>query len=352
MLVIYSEKHRLHSPELFFAMGRMSPYPDQPSRADSILQAINERRIGPVKRPENFGMEPIAQIHSDVYINYLKVAYEEWIMKGGDANGVIPDTFAVNVTKQSRENTLRGDNALAMMGLFTFDTATVIAQGTFEAAYEGVQVALTAAKSLVEENLDGVYALCRPPGHHASQELLGGFCFFNNAAIAAKYLITKYEKRVCVLDIDYHHGNGTQTIFYDQSNPLVISLHAMDSDPYFWGHAKEIGEGEGTGYNVNIVLPEGTNDEQYLSALQKVISKTILPYNPDVVVVSLGVDTFIDDPLGTFNVTASGFTKIGSLLRTMDIPCVFVQEGGYDSPDLGLIVTNVLNGYDSFRHHR
>ena len=352
MLVVFSDKHRLHSPELFFAMGRMSKYPDQPSRADSILSAIQGRKIGTIVKPENFGLGPIEQIHSEAYINYLKVAYEEWIMKGGDENGVIPDTFAVNISKQERERTLNGDNTLAKMGIFTFDTATVIAQGTFEAAYEAVQVALTASKLLMENNFGSTYALCRPPGHHASQELLGGFCFFNNAAIAAKYLITEYNKRVCVLDIDYHHGNGTQTIFYDQANPLVISLHAEDSDPYFWGHTKEIGSGQGAGYNLNIVLPDGTGDEQYLSSLHKVITKSVLPYKPDVVVVSLGVDTYIDDPLGTFNITANGFTKIGSLLRTMGIPCVFVQEGGYDSPDLGLIVTNVLNGFETVKYKR
>ena len=327
-------------------MGRMSKYPDQPSRADSILKSIISTNLGEIVSPLDFGLGEILKVHSKEYCDYLKIAYNEWITKGGDENGVIPDTFAVNISRTTREATINSKNTLAKMGIFTFDTATVIAQGTFEAAYEGVQTALTASKYLIENDLEATYALCRPPGHHAAQELLGGFCFFNNASIAANYLMQEFKKRVCILDIDYHHGNGTQEIFYNQQNPLVVSLHAADSDPYFWGDEKEVGQGEGLGYNVNVVLPDGTTDDEYLSTLQKVITNSIIPYKPEILVVSLGVDTFIDDPLGTFQITKQGFTRIGSLLKTIGIPTVFVQEGGYDSPDLGTIVTNLLNGFE------
>jgi acetoin utilization deacetylase AcuC-like enzyme len=346
MLIVYSEKHRLHAPELYFAMGRMSAYPEQPSRVDSILNALNVRQFGDIIEPLDFGMAPIAAVHSCAYIEYVKRAYKEWLEKDGDPNGVIPDTYGVNLSAKSRDIVLQVDNVLAVMGLFTFDSATVISSGTFDAAYEACQVALTAAKSLVDNQLMGAYALCRPPGHHSAEELLGGFCFFNNGAIATKYLIEHYDKKVCVLDIDYHHGNGTQLIFYNRANPLTISIHGKNSDPYFWGSAKETGKGEGEGFNKNIELPDGTGDNEYLKTLRNVIDDTVLPYQPDIVVVSLGVDTFIDDPVGSFNITSACFYKIGQVIASMNLPCLFIQEGGYDSPELGINVVNVLQGFE------
>jgi acetoin utilization deacetylase AcuC-like enzyme len=208
MIIVHTEKHKLHNPQLMFAMGRMCKYPEQPSRVETILQAIRKRRVGTLVEPTDFGLEPIKAVHSEDYIAYLETAYEKWIKAGGDPNGVIPDTYAVHVRSIFRDITIKSDNALAKMGVYTFDSATVIAKDTFTAAYEASQVALSAAEILMQGHVLSAFALCRPPGHHSSEDLLGGFCFFNNAAIATKYLIQNYNVRVCILDVDYHHGNG------------------------------------------------------------------------------------------------------------------------------------------------
>lgn len=323
----------------------MSEYPDRPSRIDSIYDAMVRRKIGEFLDPVNHGIEPILAVHSKKYIDYLENAYPEWIKRGGDENGVIPDTFGVNLDQITREICLKSDNIMSTMGLFSFDTAAVIAEKTYRAAYVAAQLALTAADHLIDDQRDCTYALCRPPGHHASSEQLAGFCFLNNVAIAAEHLIKHHNKRVAILDIDYHHGNGTQAIFYERENPLFISLHDSEDYPYYWGKVGEDGKGEGKGFNVNVPLPSGTGDKVYLDELERVIRDTIVPYNPDVLVVSLGVDTFELDPVGTFKLTSDCFTKIGALLKTVERPVLFVQEGGYDSKELGDNVCNVFEGF-------
>lgn len=210
MLIVHTEKHRLHNPRMYFALGRMDPYPEQPSRVESILRALEARKSSfdhTLVGPKEFGLQPILAVHSEKYINYVKTAYDRWILKGGDANGVIPDTYAVHLKSIYRDITLqtRSDNVLAEMGLYSFDSATVIVKDTYIAAYEAAQVALTAAESMITYGLNSAYALCRPPGHHSSDELLGGFCFMNNAAIATQYLIDKHNLKVCILDIGMIH---------------------------------------------------------------------------------------------------------------------------------------------------
>ena len=206
ILIVHTEKHRLHNPKMYFALGRMDPYPEQPSRVESILKALEARKTvlrHSLVGPKDFGLQPIVAVHSEKYLNYLKTAYDRWILKGGDSNGVIPDTYGVHLKSIYRDITLktRSDNVFAEMGLYTFDSATVIVKDTYIAAYEAAQVALTAAESMINNNLNSAYALCRPPGHHSSDELLGGFCFMNNAAIATRYLIEKHNLKVCILDI-------------------------------------------------------------------------------------------------------------------------------------------------------
>ena len=167
----------------------------------------------------------------------------------------------------------------------------------------------------------------------------------NNAAIATQYLIDTHKLKVCILDIDYHHGNGTQCIFYSKQNPKFISLHDSEADPFYWGSDKATGKGDGLGFNVNIPLPSGTADAAYLAALEVAVRHHVLSFTPDVLVVSLGVDTFIDDPVGTFCITSDCFTSIGKVIGDAGLPTLFVQEGGYDSPELGINVCNVLQGF-------
>jgi acetoin utilization deacetylase AcuC-like enzyme len=345
MLIVHTEKHRLHNPEMYFALGRYEKYPEQPSRVETILQAIKQRQVGELIEPDDFGLELILACHTRDYVEYIQTAYNQWIVAGGAENGVIPDTYAVHLKSVYRDIIKKSDNILAKMGLYTFDSATVIAKDTFTAAYEATQVALTAADKLITKKLDCAFALCRPPGHHSAEELLGGFCFFNNAAIASKYLVNK-GYRVCILDIDYHHGNGTQEIFYCDANPKFVSIHAEGSDPYFWGSSECKGEGEGLGYNVNVNLPNHTGDQDYLMALKETIELHVKTFTPDILVISLGVDTFEGDPVGTFQITSPCFVKIGEMIRTVGCPTLFVMEGGYDSPELGENVCNVLQGFE------
>ncbi len=176
---------------------------------------------------------------------------------------------------------------------------------------------------------NGIFSLVRLPGHHSGSEFLGGFCFLNNIAVAAQYLIDRYHSKVCILDVDYHHGNGTQTIFYEKSNPMFVSLHGQGDYPFYWGYKKEIGEKEGIVYNVNISLPLGTEDHVYLSELENAIKSHIIPYQPTVLLISLGVDTARVDPVGGFALSENAFSKIGKLIREANVPTLFVFEGGY-----------------------
>ncbi|KAJ3337841.1 hypothetical protein HDU91_001369 [Kappamyces sp. JEL0680] len=274
-------------------MGAMSPFPESASRVESVLAAMHKRQwTVTTSGLVDFGIDPIVAVHSREYIKYLETAYELWLSKGGHANGVMPDTFFVSRAQIFRDISLHeGASFFQKMGHYTFDTAAVIAKETYQAAYDAAQVALNGAKQLADQQRS-VFALVRPPGHHSAEELAGGFCFINSAACAAQYLITAHSAKVAILDVDYHHGNGTQSIFYKSANPLFVSLHGKDDYPFFWGSEQERGEGDGEGFNVNVPLPVGTEDEQYLQALEATIKKHIVPYAPDYLVVSLGVDTF------------------------------------------------------------
>ncbi|KAJ3183015.1 hypothetical protein HDU87_007437 [Geranomyces variabilis] len=223
----------------------------------------------------------------------------------------------------------------------------VIVEGTYPAAYTAAQVALTAGEILIKEKENAVFALCRPPGHHAHADLCGGYCYFNNACIATHYLIDNLNVgSVAILDIDFHHGNGSQSIFYDTSNPLYVSLHGALDYPYFTGGQDEKGHGDGMGFNINIPLPIGTQDEEYIAALSKAIDAYVKPHDPAVVVVSLGVDTFCNDPLGGFFLTTQCYLDIGRVIGRLQRPTLFVMEGGYALEEIGENVVNVLQGFE------
>jgi acetoin utilization deacetylase AcuC-like enzyme len=234
------------------------------------------------------------------------------------------------------------------LGWHSADTACPIGPGTWSAACAATDVATTAAQ-LVLEGDDAAYALCRPPGHHAFRDLAGGFCFLNNSAIAAAHLRLTHE-RVAILDVDVHHGNGTQGIFYERSDVLTVSIHADPSAyyPYVWGFAHERGVGEGIGANLNIPLPIGTGDDGYLAALD-VAQKTIEAFAPGGLVVALGLDASEHDPLAGLAVTTDGFRRIGAAIARFGLPTVFVQEGGYLSDILGANLTAVLGGFEAAR---
>ncbi len=225
---------------------------------------------------------------------------------------------------------------------FITDTYAPVARHTYRAAGQAVDVALTAAdKLLAGENL--VYGLCRPPGHHAEHRSMGGYCYFNNAAIAAEYL--SQHGKVAILDIDFHHGNGTQHSFYERSDVLYVSLHADSTVryPYSSGFADERGHGAGRGYTRNYPLPLGTTNSEYLHALRQAL-RHIAGFVPDYLVVSAGFDTYSQDPIGGFALSVDGYHAIGQTISSLNVPTVVLQEGGYCVEALGDIAHSFLQG--------
>jgi len=233
------------------------------------------------------------------------------------------------------------------IGYYCLASETSISEGTWEAAYASAQVALTGAK-LVQGGERAAFALCRPPGHHAAQDMFGGYCFLNNAAVAAQFLRDDGAEKVAILDVDFHHGNGTQAIFYDRDDVMFLSLHGDPDDafPYFLGGADETGEGRGEGFNVNYPLPPGCPYSKWAEALDDACAK-IAAYGPDALIVSLGVDTFENDPISFFKLTSADFANYGSRLARLKLPTLFVMEGGYAVKEIGVNTVNVLDGFES-----
>jgi acetoin utilization deacetylase AcuC-like enzyme len=239
-------------------------------------------------------------------------------------------------------------SAVGQAGYHMADTACPISDKTWTSAYWSAQTAVSAA----EEVLNGaraVYGLARPPGHHAFADMAGGFCFLNNSAIAAQHLRRAHE-RVAILDVDLHHGNGTQGIFYERPDVLTVSIHAdpVRFYPFFWGNASERGEGPGLGYNLNLPLPRHSADAAFLEALDAALDR-IRAFAPSALVVALGLDAFEGDPFGGLSVTTDGFTSIGERCASLGLPTAIIQEGGYVCDALADNLTAVLTGFDSTR---
>jgi Deacetylases, including yeast histone deacetylase and acetoin utilization protein len=234
------------------------------------------------------------------------------------------------------------------LGYYSLAGETSISNGSIEAAYEAVRVAISAVDTLVKDKLSGIFALCRPPGHHASKNQYGGYCFFNNAAIAAERFKELGAKKIFILDIDFHHGNGTQSIFYDKSDVFYASLHGdpMFAFPHFLGHSDERGSGNGEGYNSNFPMPPGTNFQIWLEAFDNSI-KEIKKFKPDALVISLGVDAYEKDPISFFKLKSNNFIDIGRKLSKLSIPTLFVMEGGYSIKEIGVNTVNTLEGFEN-----
>ncbi len=339
MKIIYSEKHNRHAPPYQFLGGRMAPYPEVPERAERILQALNARGVAEVVFPRAFSPDAVRAVHDPGYLHYLEHAYAAWVDAGGTSEaGLTPDTFAMRSLKG------KPDTLIHQAGYYCFETQTPILEGTYGAAWASAGCALTGADLLLEGER-AAYALCRPPGHHAGRDVYGGYCYLNNAAIAAMRL--SREGRVAILDIDFHHGNGTQDIFYDSNEALFVSIHADPNRkyPYFSGFADEQGQGEGRGFTRNFPLEAGVDEARYLEVLNLALD-AIRAFEPAFIVVSLGVDIYQGDPLGDFELSVEAFTRIGERLGQTALPALLVQEGGYDLETVGVCVGNVLQALD------
>ena len=339
MRIVFTAHHRWHDPANAIIDGKRFASEDTPERADSILLAVQGPPFGPVCTPTDHGLEPILSVHSQDYIDYLQSAYKQNTATYGQACAVIPETFAPRGARRKPQR------FYGTPGYYCFGIGTPVLEHTWEAAYWSAQCALTAA-DFVRTGDRAAYAICRPPGHHAASSLYGGLCYLNNAAIAARGLQARGLARVAILDIDYHHGNGTQDIFYADPSVLYCSLHAHPDDeyPYYWGAADEKGEGTGSGFNYNFPLPQGTEDTAYLASLDLALG-VIRGFAPSGLVISAGFDTAKGDPIGGFRLTRSGLAQVGERIANLSLPTVIVQEGGYLVHQLGEYATSFLRAF-------
>lgn len=333
MHTVYTEQHKLHTTDAVVVEGNPFQTEEVPARAEIILAALQAADLGPVIAPTDHGIAPILAVHDPDYVAFLQSAYADSAAFWGEAGPVFTWTFAV------RHAVRKPKSVVGLKGYYAFGWGSPILAGTWDAAYWSAQCALTAADRLLAGD-PVAYALCRPPGHHAAADLYGGFCYLNNAAIAARHLqegrVSTPGPLVAILDVDYHHGNGTQLLFYDNPTVLYCSLHVHpDADyPYYWGEADELGTGPGRDANRNWPLPPGTDDERYLTALDEALA-VIRVFTPRYLIVSAGFDTVSGDPAGGFHLTKAGLAEIGRRIAAMDLPTLLVQEGGYLLETLG-----------------
>jgi acetoin utilization deacetylase AcuC-like enzyme len=340
MITVFSEKHRLRNPRTELYNGELVRPHESPERAEIVLDRIRAEHSGEVIGPAEFGSAPLLRVHDARYVEFLSQAWAEWSAAGGQGEA-IPDCWPARRMAQRCPDSISGK-----LGYYAMAGETSISAGTWEAASAAADVALTAAARL-DQGARAAFALCRPPGHHAARDLYGGYCFLNNAAIAAQYLRDRGAARVAILDVDFHHGNGTQDIFYDRADVLYVSLHGdpLQAFPYFSGYADETGTGAGAGFTFNLPLPPGTTFEVWQEALRAALAR-IADFRADALVVSLGVDTYAEDPISFFRLESADFTRYGRMLGDCRLPTLFVMEGGYAVGAIGVNVVNVLGGFE------
>jgi acetoin utilization deacetylase AcuC-like enzyme len=334
MRSFFSPAQLAHAPTVELHNGAFEPFAEHPGRARSILEAI-----GATEQPQDRGEAPLLRVHPQAYLDFLKDAHREWRAAGrpGDAVG-----YAWPVVRR-RELAL--DRIDAKLGRYSFDASTPIAEGTWQSAYWSAQTALAATEAVLGGER-AAFALCRPPGHHCGADYMGGYCYLNSAAVAAEAAIAGGAQRVAMLDADYHHGNGTQDIFYGRGDVLFVSIHAdpaMDY-PYYWGFADETGEGEGEGATVNLPLPRGTAMSDYLPALDRALER-IAAFAPDLLLCCYGADTYAGDPISHFGLETDDYPELGRRIASLGLRTVVLMEGGYAVDRLGANVAAFLSGF-------
>lgn len=344
MHIVYSPDHRLQDASTELIDGTFQPPVENPRRVDEILTAVQQWTLGELVPPQDFGLDPILQVHDPGFVAFLQAAWDAWVAKHGEIDA-LPLNWAIRTMRSDRIP----DDIDGKLSYYSFDAGTPIIAGTWQAAYASAQVALT-GQSLVSAGEPTVFSLCRPPGHHAARDFMGGYCFLNNAAIAAQSFRDAGAERVTILDVDYHHGNGTQAIFYDRADVQFVSIHAHPrlAYPYFLGYEDEHGAGEGEGYTVNYPLLPGTEWNTYQETLAAALHQIEI-YAPDAVVVSLGVDTFERDPICDFKLTTSDYGRMGRQIAVLNRPMLVVLEGGYALDAIGPNVVSFLEGLESGR---
>jgi len=321
MITFFSEQHVQHAPQHEFFRGERVPCFESPARARFVQQQLMAR--GHVLREPGTDSRPVlALIHTSRYLAFLEGAWADWLaLEPGNADRQpFPSVWPVRSLRADVEPA----NFTARLGLYSMDNGSPLSAGTWAAAKAGADAAVSATR-LLDAGERAVFCATRPPGHHAGADFMGGYCFLNNAAVAAQALRTQGCRRVAVLDVDYHHGNGTQSLFYERADVLFVSLHGdpRTEYPFYLGHADETGRGAGEGFNLNLPLPAGSAASTWFEALELACAR-IARHGADALVVSLGLDTFAGDPISTFALQADDFSRLGERLGRLGMPTVFV----------------------------
>lgn len=339
MLTFFSEDSRLRQARTELHDGALvSPF-ECPERIDLVLKHIRQAGFE-VRNPDAYGLDPVRTVHDAGYVSFLETCWQAW-QAAGHQGEAIPNIWPAR--------SMRGDHIprsiSGQLGYYALAAETSISEGTFSAAMGSKDAALGAISHTLETQ-EPSFALCRPPGHHAAFDQFGGYCFFNNAAIAAQHALDAGKRRVAVLDVDFHHGNGTQQIFYSRNDVLFASLHG-DPDvtfPYYLGYADETGVGEGEGFNLNYPMAPGTSVAEWMQRLEQALA-AIKTQECELLIVSLGVDIFEGDPISAFTFKSEDFIALGQRLAEVGLPTIFLMEGGYAVDEIGVNVVNVLQGF-------
>lgn len=341
MKTIFSPDQLLHVPTKEISDGNLVAANEIPSRAEIVLDHVKRAQYGAILEPKEYSLEPILRVHDADYVRFLQEFWQSWLAAGRSGEEVFPFIWPVHGL---RHDIVPG-HIDGKLGFYSFDAGSPMGPFTWKAARKSAETALTGADLLLGGD-NSAFALCRPPGHHSHRRLYGGYCYLNNAAIAAQHLRDQGVGKVTIFDVDYHHGNGTQAIFYDSAEVQFLSIHADPKVefPYYLGHANERGLKEGAGYNHNYPLQLGTPWDKWEEAMEDAC-KSIEKFAPDVIVISLGMDPYENDPISQFKLKSDDFTKIGARIAKLGRPTLFVMEGGYALGDLGINCTKALSGY-------
>ncbi len=346
ILTFFNDAHHAHAPQTEFLHGKHVPFFEKPQRIDNLLSALSAANLLQLRQPETLvSKEELTKTHNRGMIDHFEHLSTHLLDVLRTDFGIYRMQDEVSEDQYYYESVFpphssKGDNT--RRGFYIFDSTSPIGSGTWDAILHSVTLAYAGAGAL----LDGegrVYTLCRPPGHHAGYDFAGGYCYVNNAAVAANAL--KARGKVAILDIDYHHGNGTQQIFWDDPDVLFVSLHADPAVdyPYYSGFAEETGGPDAPGSNINVPLPHGATPAAYVSGLNTVLER-IIAYGVETLVVSLGWDTYKDDPMAQFRLEVEDYGQLGTMINALGLPTLYVQEGGYAVEMLGAMAVSFFRG--------
>lgn len=348
MKAFFSEEQLLHTPRQFMRLGRISAPTDLPARAESLQGALAARGIR-VQAPADYGRKPLQDIHSPDYLDYLESAYARWqaLRSPGVDPGpeVLPNLspYYNGRIELAGRGPCPSPSIVAQTGYYLSDLSCPIGPQTWRSALRSTHSAVAAADHVASAG-GMAYALCRPSGHHAHRDRAGGFCYLNSSAAAANRLLQTWSK-VAVLDVDAHHGDGTQNIFYQRGDVMTVSLHADPAGyyPFYTGYAHERGYGAGEGCNLNLPLPHGSGNDTFLQALDTALA-ALTGYAPQALVLALGFDTYKDDPISVLKLDIDAYRDIGARVASLELPTVIVQEGGYMVEAIGPALDAFLQG--------